>query len=283
MELKLTIDKLSFNYTGIPVLKDVELEVGPGEMLGIVGPNGSGKSTLLKCINRVLKTQPNTVLIDGKDTSNLNLRDIAKLMGYVPQTSTNTFPFTVFDVVLMGRKPYIHWNLSERDYEIVAEVLDFLGIGDLSMRHFNELSGGEQQKAIVARALAQQPRLLLLDEPTSSLDIKHQLEIMCILKSLTQSKEHSVIVSLHDLNLASRFSDIIVMLKQGCIYAVGTPEAVLTEENINAVYGIKAQVTNSVIGKPQVTPLIGEFNGFRKLNVPPEIKTENQIREKITS
>jgi iron complex transport system ATP-binding protein len=281
--MKLTINKLSFNYTGVPVLKDVELEVEPGEMLGIVGPNGSGKSTLLKCINRVLKTQPNTVLIDGTDASNLNLRELAKMMGYVPQTSTNTFPFTVFDVVLMGRKPYIHWNLSERDYEIVAEVLDFLGIGDLSMRHFNELSGGEQQKVIVARALAQQPRLLLLDEPTSSLDIKHQLEIMCILKSLTLSKERSVIVSLHDLNLASRFSDIILMLKQGCIYAVGTPEAVLTEENIDSVYGIKAQVTDSVIGKPQVTPLISEFNGFRKLMVSPEIKTRQPIKEKITS
>jgi iron complex transport system ATP-binding protein len=283
LALKLTINKLSFNYTGIPVLNDVELEVGPGEMLGIVGPNGSGKSTLLKCINRVLKTQPNTVLIDGKDINNLNLRELAKMMGYVPQTSTNTFPFTVFDVVLMGRKPYIHWNLSERDYEIVADVLDFLGIGELSMRHFNELSGGEQQKVIVARALAQQPRLLLLDEPTSSLDIKHQLEIMCILKSLTQSKERSVIVSLHDLNLASRFSDIILMLKQGCIYAVGTPEEVLTEENIDAVYGIKAQVTDSVIGKPQVTPLISEFNGFRKLNVSPEIRTDQPIKEKTTS
>jgi iron complex transport system ATP-binding protein len=281
--MKLTINKLSFNYTGIPVLKDVDLEVGPGEMLGIVGPNGSGKSTLLKCINRVLKTQPNTVLIDGNDINNLNLRELAKMMGYVPQTSTNTFPFTVFDVVLMGRKPYIHWNLSERDYEIVADVLDFLGIGELSMRHFNELSGGEQQKVIVARALAQQPRLLLLDEPTSSLDIKHQLEIMCILKSLTQSKERSVIVSLHDLNLASRFSDIILMLKQGCIYAVGTPEEVLTEENIDAVYGIKAQVTDSVIGKPQVTPLISEFNGFRKLNVSPEIRTDQPIKEKTTS
>jgi iron complex transport system ATP-binding protein len=280
LALKLTINKLSFNYTGIPVLKDVELEVESGEMLGIVGPNGSGKSTLLKCINRILKTQKNTVLIDSNDTSKLNLSELAKMMGYVPQTSTNTFPFTVFDVVLMGRKPYIHWNLSERDYEIVAEVLDFLGIGDLSMRHFNELSGGEQQKVIVARALAQQPRLLLLDEPTSSLDIKHQLEIMCILKSLTQSKERSVIVSMHDLNLASRFSDIILMLKQGCIYAVGTPEAVLTEENIDAVYGIKAQVTDSVIGRPQVTPLISEFNGFRNLKVSPEIETKHRIKEK---
>jgi iron complex transport system ATP-binding protein len=275
LALKLTINKLSFNYTGIQVLKDVELEVGLGEMLSIVGPNGSGKSTLLKCINRILKTKQNTVLIDGKDISKLNLKELSKIMGYVPQSSTSTFPFTVFDVVLMGRKPYIHWNLSERDNEIVAEMLDFLGIGELSMRHFNELSGGEQQKVIVARALAQQPQILLLDEPTSSLDIKHQLEILCILKSLAQTKHCSVIVAMHDLNLAGRFSDRMLMLKQGCIFAVGTPDAVLTEENIESVYGIKARVTNSILGRPQVTPLISEFNGIRNVKMPPEIATKH--------
>jgi iron complex transport system ATP-binding protein len=275
LALKLTINKLSFNYTAIQVLKDVELEVGLGEMLSIVGPNGSGKSTLLKCINRILKTKQNTVLIDGKDISKLNLKELSKIMGYVPQSSTSTFPFTVFDVVLMGRKPYIHWNLSERDNEIVAEMLDFLGIGELSMRHFNELSGGEQQKVIVARALAQQPQILLLDEPTSSLDIKHQLEILCILRSLAQTKHCSVIVAMHDLNLAGRFSDRMLMLKQGCIFAVGTPDAVLTEENIESVYGIKARVTNSILGRPQVTPLISEFNGIRNVKMPPEIATKH--------
>jgi iron complex transport system ATP-binding protein len=266
--LKLTINKLSFNYTGVQVLKDIELEVGLGEMLSIVGPNGSGKSTLLKCINRILKTKQNAVLIDGEDAFKLNLKELAKLMGYVPQSSTSAFPFTVFDVVMMGRKPYIRWNVGERDNEIVAEMLEFLGISHLAMRHFTELSGGEQQRVIIARALAQQPQLLLLDEPTSSLDIKHQLDILCMLKGLAQSKERSVIVSMHDLNLASRFSDRMLMLKQGCIYAVGTPETVLTEENIEVVYGIKAHVSTSVIGKPQVTPLVTEVYGFlnSKLN-----------------
>jgi iron complex transport system ATP-binding protein len=274
LALKLAINKLSFNYDGIKVLNDVELEVGPGEMLSIVGPNGSGKSTLLKCINRILKIKQNTVLIDGKDTSNINLKELSKIMGYVPQSSTSTFPFTVFDVVLMGRKPYIHWSLSERDNEIVAEMLDFLGIGELAMRHYNELSGGEQQKVIIARALAQQPKILLLDEPTSSLDIKHQLEILCILRSLAQTKHCAVIVAMHDLNLASRFSDSMLMLKQGCIFTVGTPDAVLTEENIESIYGIKARVTNSVLGRPQVTPLISEFNGIRNVKIPPEIETK---------
>ena len=274
MALKLTINKLSFNYGGLQVLKDVELEVKIGEMLGIVGPNGSGKSTLLKCINRILKTKQNTVLIDGKDTSQINLKELSKMMGYVPQNSTSTFPFTVFDLVLMGRKPYIRWNLSERDNEIVAEMLDFLGIGELAMRHYNELSGGEQQKVIIARALAQQPQLLLLDEPTSSLDIKHQLEILCILRSLAKTKHCSVIVAMHDLNLASRFSDNMLMLKQGCIFTVGTPDAVLTEENIESVYDVKTRVTNSVLGRPQVTPLISEFNGIRTVKIPPEIETK---------
>ena len=192
-------------------------------------------------------------------------------MGYVPQSSTSTFPFTVFDIVLMGRRPYINWSLSERDNEIAAEMLDFLGIRDLAMRHFNELSGGEQQKVVIARALAQQPNLLLLDEPTSSLDIKHQLEILCILGELAQTNHCSVIVAMHDLNLASRFSDRMLMLKQGRIFAVGTPESVLTEENIEEVYGVKVRVTNSVLDKPQVTPLMSETNGNRKLRLPAEI------------
>ncbi|MBT0159902.1 ABC transporter ATP-binding protein [Candidatus Bathyarchaeota archaeon A05DMB-2] len=268
--MKLTINNLSFNYTSFPVLKDINFIVDEGEILSIVGPNGSGKSTLLRCTNRILKTKQNTVLLDGKDANMLNLKELSKIMGYVPQISTSTFPFTVFDVVLMGRKPYIHWSLSERDYEIVSETLDFLGIGELAMRHFNELSGGEQQKVIIARALAQEPQILLLDEPTSSLDIKHQLEILCILRSLSQTKHCSVIAAMHDLNLASRFSDKILMLKHGCIYAAGTPESVLTEENIELVYGVKAHVANSVLGRPQITPLMSEFNEVKNLKTSPE-------------
>jgi iron complex transport system ATP-binding protein len=265
--LKLKINKLSFSYNSTPILKDVELEVGLGEMVCIVGPNGSGKSTMLKCINQILETEQNSVLIDGQDVNSLSLRELSMIMGYVPQTSTSAFSFTVFDVVLMGRKPYINWNLSDRDSEIVAEMLDFLGIGDLAMRHFTELSGGEQQKVIIARALAQQPKLLLLDEPTSSLDIKHQLEILCILKSLAESKHCSVIVAMHDLNMASRFSNRLLMLKRGCVFAVGTPESVLTEENIESVYGVKVRVSKSILNCPQVTPLVSEANGFKNAKI----------------
>ncbi|MCL1977070.1 MAG: ABC transporter ATP-binding protein [Candidatus Bathyarchaeota archaeon] len=260
--MKLTVNNLSFGYAGGSILKNVDLNVGLGELVAIVGPNGSGKSTLLKCINRILKTKPNSILIDGQDTSKLTIKELSKLMGYVPQTSISAFPFTVFDVVMMGRKPYVHWSIGERDNDIVFQMMTLLGIDHLAMRQFSELSGGEQQKVIVARALAQQPQILLLDEPTSSLDIRHQLEILCILKGLTQSKGHAVIVSIHDLNLASRFCDKLFMLKRGCIYAMGTPEEVLTAQNIEAVYGIKADVSTSITGKPVVMPLVSDFNDF---------------------
>jgi len=253
--LKLIINNLSFNYESIVALKDVNLELGVGEVMSIVGPNGSGKSTLLKCIDRILKPKQGVVLIEGRDVANMKHGELSKIIGYVPQNSTSTFPFTVFEVVLMGRKPYIQWSVSESDKEIVAEILKFLGISKLAERHLNELSSGEQQKVIVARALAQQPRILLLDEPTSNLDIKHQLEVLSIVKGLTQSKQLSVIMAMHDLNLASRFSDKMLLLKHGSIFAVGTPESVLTEENIEAVYGVKSHVTNSVLDSPQVTPI----------------------------
>jgi iron complex transport system ATP-binding protein len=260
--LKLTINDLSFSYAGVSILKNMNFNVDLGELVTIVGPNGSGKSTLLKCINRILKTKQNSILVDGQDANELSIKDLSKLMGYVPQTSTSAFPFTVFDVVMMGRKPYIHWNIGESDNEIVVQMMAILGIDHLAMRQFTELSGGEQQKVIIARALAQQPKLLLLDEPTSSLDIKHQLEILCILKGLAQSKERSVIVTLHDLNLASRFSDRMIMVKKGCIYAMGSPNEVLTAQNIETVYGINADVSTSLTGRPVVTPVVSDFNEF---------------------
>ena len=253
--MKLVINKLSFSYNSIAALKNEKLELCLNEVLSIVGPNGSGKTTLLKCIDRILKPSQGAVLVDGRDVANIGLGELSKIIGYVPQSSTSTFPFTVFDMVLMGRKPYIQWSVGERDKEIVAEILTSLGISKLAARYFNELSGGEQQKVIVARALAQQPQILLLDEPTSNLDIKHQLEVLNIVKDLTRSRQLSVIMAMHDLNLASRFSDKMIMLKHGSIFAVGTSKSVLTEENIESVYGVKSHVTNSVLDRPQVTPI----------------------------
>lgn len=276
MVLKLVINNLAFNYNGIQALKDIELTVGLGEMLSIVGPNGSGKSTFLKCVNRLVKIKNNTVFINGKDANMIGLRELSKIMGYVPQNSASAFRFTVFEVVLMGRRPYLQWSLGEKDKEIVADILEFLEIDHLAMRYFNEISGGEQQKVIIARALAQQPQILLLDEPTSSLDIKHQLDILNILQGLTESKQRSVIVAMHDLNLASRFSDRMLMLKDGCIFAAGTPETVLTEENIEAVYGVKSQVTHSVLNRPQITPITPTAIGIERSRIASKITSEHK-------
>lgn len=253
--MKLSIQNVSFNYRSVHALKNVQFELNQGEILSLVGPNGSGKSTLLKCIDGILKPHSGAVFVDGTKTSQINSKELSKIIGYVPQSASSVFPLTVFDVVLAGRKPYMGWSVSAKDEAVVAETMKLLKIEELATRYFNEISGGEQQKVAIARALAQQPKIILLDEPTSNLDIKHQLEVLCIIKSLSRNMKLSVIMAMHDLNLASRYSDKILMLKKGCIYAAGPPETVITEENIMAVYGVKARVYMAHFSKPHVVPL----------------------------
>ncbi len=224
-------------------------------MLAIVGPNGSGKSTLIKCINGVLKPKQGTILLDEKDTASLSLMQIAKRIGYVSQSNAvNIFPITVFDAVLLGRRPHLSWRNSERDLEKVEEVLQLLKMENYALRDMHELSGGEQQKVLIARALAQEVDILLLDEPTSNLDVKHQLEVMEIIRTLAIQRGLSVIMAIHDLNLAAKYADQIAMLKDGGVYCVGEPAAVFTADNVRSVYGIDVIVRNES-GKPFVVPI----------------------------
>lgn len=256
--MKLVVNGVSFSYKSVHALKDVRFELARGEVLSLIGPNGSGKSTLLKCIDGIVKPHCGAVYIDGRKTDSMNAKEISRVMGYVPQNpsgSSSSFPFTVFDIVLAGRKPYISWSISEKDVEIVAEILKLLEIEELATRHFNELSGGEQQKVIIARALAQQPQILLLDEPTSNLDIRHQLEVLDLIRNLSKSMKLSVVMAMHDLNLASRYSDKILMMKKGCIFAAGSPETVITEDNIMSVYGVRAHVYKIALGKFHIVPI----------------------------
>ncbi len=254
MALKLDIQGVSFSYGSRPALKNACTAIEEGELVSLVGPNGSGKTTLLKCINKILKPSNGTVCVAGKNIRTIGLKEVARCVGYVPQSASYAFPTSVFDTVLLGRKPYVTWGVSQNDKEIVVESLTMLGLQDMSLRQFNELSGGERQKVLIARALAQRPQVLLLDEPTSNLDIKHQLEVLEIVRTVASKKNIAVVMAIHDLNMASRFSDTIICLHQGKIYSIGTPAEVLTSDTIRIVYGVEAAV-NGHSGRPHIVPL----------------------------
>ena len=256
--MKLEIKGVSFSYGSRPALGDVTMSVGEGEVVSIVGPNGSGKTTLIKCINRILKPQGGAVLVEGRDVRETKLRGLARLLAYVPQSAAHVFPSTVFDTVLLGRRPYVNWGISPRDKAIVSQTLSLMGLEALAMRHFSELSGGEQQKVLLARALAQEPQVLLLDEPTSNLDLRHQLEVLGIVRSVVREKRMSAIMAIHDLNLASRYADRVVMLNGGNIIDAGDPVSVFTPENIAHVYGVEA-VVKSEGGRPYIVPISPEI------------------------
>jgi iron complex transport system ATP-binding protein len=252
--VKLKVKNVSFNYASVPILKDVCIELNKSEMLGVVGPNGAGKSTLLRCIDRILSPQEGCIFLDGEDIKDMRLMELAKKVGYIPQSATQVFPATVFDTVLMGRRPHVGWRSSEEDLEKVLDTLQMMHIEGLAMRDINEVSGGQQQKIFIACALAQEPDVLLLDEPTSNLDIKHQLEVMDIIKNIVVERGISAIMAIHDLNLAARYTDRIIMMNGGHIYATGEPSAVLTPENINHAYGVEVEVISHK-GRLYVLPI----------------------------
>lgn len=246
--MDIAVENISFSYNSQPILKDVSLAVQKGQILSIVGPNGAGKSTLLKCMVHLLKPQVGAVYLDGKNIATKNHRELAKAMGYIPQNTMDIFPVTVLETVLMGRKPHITWDVTDEDFRVVAQVMKFLDIEQLAERPLDQLSGGQKQKVFIARALAQQSPIVLFDEPTSNLDIRHQLEVFAMIKRITQTEGRIGIVVVHDLNLAARFSDKLVMLKNGSVYATGTPGEVITEENIKEVYNVSASIVESKFG-----------------------------------
>jgi iron complex transport system ATP-binding protein len=246
--MKLKVENVGFSYAALEVLKDVCVELGASEILGIVGPNGSGKSTLIRCIDKILVPKEGSILLDGAELKKMSRMAVARKMGYVPQAAAQVFSNTVFDVVLMGRRPHLSWQSGKRDEKIVLETLQLLNIEGLAMRDINELSGGQQQKVFIARALAQEPEVLLFDEPTSNLDIRHALEVMEIMKSLVVKKGLSAIMAIHDLNLAARYAGRLIMLNEGRIFAVGSAATVLTPENISAVYEVEVKVYNGSEG-----------------------------------
>ena len=250
----LKIVDLSFSYRDIRVLEDIDVSLKPGEILSIVGPNGTGKTTLLKCITSIITPDRGAVFLGERDVARMSRRELAGYLGYVPQQIPSKFPMTVFEMVLLGRRPHISWKPSSHDLERVADILQEMKLADLALRDVGRLSGGQRQKVLLARALAQDPEFLLLDEPTSSLDLRHQLEVMEIIRGLVRDNGTGAMIALHDLNLASRFSDRIIMLHNGRIFSEGPPAQVMTSENIREVYGVEAMVRQEN-GYPLIQPL----------------------------
>jgi iron complex transport system ATP-binding protein len=238
--MKIEIKNLDFNYShSVQVLHDINLSLeGPG-LVCIVGPNGVGKSTLIKCINGLLKPTSGTVSVNGKNVRDMKRKELAMEVGYVPPSTTDMFSIPVLDAVMIGRHNLQGWKNSQEDIDKVYDILRLMNIEDLAMRSFNSLSSGRHQKVSLARGLAQETEILILDEPTSNLDVKYQVYVTEMLRGIAEEKNILILMISHDLNIAAKYSnEIIVMSEPGRIYSYGKPEDVITCDMVRKVYGI---------------------------------------------
>ncbi len=254
----LEVCDLTAAYGPVVALRAVSLRIGAGDMVAIVGPNGSGKSTLLRVFSGILSPAVGHACLAGRDVRDYDHRELARRVAVVPQETAVDFPFSVTEVVLMGRAPHLgrFGFPGPRDLGLAREAMERTGIGHLSRRAVQALSGGERQRAIIARALAQQPDVLLLDEPTSHLDIRHQVEIYDLMTELNAERGLTIVSVLHDLNLAAMYFRTVAMLAEGRVHSVGTPAEVLTYTAVKAVYGTEVYVTrNDVTGAVNILPL----------------------------
>lgn len=260
MENLLGINNLSGGYHRERVVNNICLEIKKGDFLGIIGPNGSGKTTLLRLASRILPPQEGSISFKGKDISLMPRKEFCKLVAFVPQDTLINFSFTAFEIVLLGRIPHLKRLQTEtkNDIKIAQNSLFLTDTAGLKDKFIDELSAGERQRVMIAKALAQEPVLLLLDEPTSHLDIGHQIQILDLLKNLNQSKNLTIVMVLHDLNLAGEYCNRIVLLDKGSVMKTGSPEEVLTYENIEAVYKTVVVVDkNPINSKPYVLLVSG--------------------------
>lgn len=236
----ITLSGVQFAYNGFPVIKGITHSFAKGSFTALLGPNGSGKSTLIRLINGILTPQAGTVEVMGRSAGSISAREMAREMAYVPQMQYNTFPATVFDTVLLGRNPYISWSPGKDDRRITAEILVRLGLDDIALKDLNKLSGGQRQQVFIARALAQQPSVILLDEPTANLDLRHQHEILQLLRELAAGGI-TVLVAIHDLNLALKYCSEFLMLDNGQVRAKGGNE-IFSEKLIEEIYEVRIKI-----------------------------------------
>ncbi len=238
--LRLRAEGISFAYRDQVVLNDIDLAIQPGELVGVIGPNGSGKSTLVKCLSRALTPQRGRVWLDGRELSSLSAQQIARHIAVVPQAVELPPGFTAFEIVMMGRVPHLAWwqNETARDRAMARAAMEATQTWALADRLVNHLSGGERQRVVIARALAQEPQILLLDEPTAHLDIKHQIEVMELVRCLNRERGLAVLIVSHDLNLAAQYCSRLVLFKDGRIYTSGSPRQVIAPDILRKVYGV---------------------------------------------
>ncbi len=246
------VNGICFSYRSRRVLDGVSFTVNATDVVSVLGPNGVGKTTLIKCIAKVLAPDAGSVFLEGSDLHRMSKKEIAKNIGYVAQRS-ETSRTTVFDAVLLGRKPHFEWDVTERDIRLTGRVLHLLGLDGLALKHVDEISGGEYQLVQIARVLVQQPKVVLLDEPTSSLDLSNQHMIMHLISSIVKKNHMVAVMIIHDLNLAIRHSDKFILMRDGAVYSAGGHD-IITPENLKAVYNIEAYV-ESVKGIPVVIPV----------------------------
>jgi iron complex transport system ATP-binding protein len=247
MAVRIVVNGVAVYYGAHKALDGVTVEFRPGEVTAVLGPNGSGKTTLLRTILKVVKPRVGAVYLGERDVKSLRESDIARLVGYMSQSIDAKFPLRVWEAVALGRKPYVTWSLSSADMQIIKEAMKLAGVEQFADRYLYELSGGEVQRVMLARVLAQRPRVILLDEPLNNLDPRYQLWIIRLVRELTKREGLTTVAVLHDLNMALRFADYAVLMRDGKIYAVGRPEEVITPENIEAVFGVKAEVVRNPV------------------------------------
>ncbi|AKG53230.1 iron(III) dicitrate transport ATPbinding protein [Dehalogenimonas sp. WBC-2] len=251
------INDISFAYSrnSRNILENISFDIQKNRCIAILGNNGAGKSTLLKCIDRICPAQKGVVLVENEDVFKMSNNVIAQNIAYVPQNN-RAVSMTVFDMILLGRKPYIKWDATSEDRQIVCDLMHKMKLDDFALRNVSELSGGEVQKVMLARALAQEPKLLMLDEPTSNLDPHNQHEVLQIVKNIALEHNTCVAIVIHDLNLAIRYCDRFIFLKDARVFSYGGLET-MTPENIETVYGIRVHIIE-YMGIPVIVPFPDE-------------------------
>jgi iron complex transport system ATP-binding protein len=262
MSLSVYVSHLSYSYEEAVVLKGLSFSVNRGEFFIVIGPNGSGKTTLIKVMTGLLKLQRGKIEIMGQPIKAYSRKRLARQIAFVPQLFTIDFPLTVSEVVLLGRSPHLGvFGLeSEKDIALMKQAMAFTEVGHLAHRRLDQISGGERQRVLIARAICQEPEIIVLDEPTASLDIAHQLRIMDLMEKMKKEKNITIIMVSHDINLAAMYADTLLLISQGEMVKCGLPADVLTYHTLESVYGCPLLVDDNPLGKqPRVTPVPGRY------------------------